>query len=524
MSTKWTAVLCLLGASTLVAVNASALEPGQAAGPVRFENLDGVQRTMSAENYASRKATVVVFLSGRSEAVLGQMEAMNTLYARIRLDGVLFVGVCSDPNQSGDELRTFLQHTGGIIPLYRDPRGDAAKQFGATVTPEYFMLDANGALVYHGGLGQPGEGLELAIQQHLSGTPVTARAPLAGDPIGAAAPRTPVPDKYGTIYFASQLIFEKIPGAAVHHCSTVAEAPNGDILCLWYGGSYESSEDQALYLARQRRGEVAWEEPQRLLFDPNLPPGNAVLFQGPDRRLWIIWGRMESERPIRRGSGWGECRLMYRTSDDNGVTWSADAEVPDGFGSLPRNLPLTLADGRFAIPMSGEGRQAHGGSYLLFLDPAGPTWARSGYVRGGSQPTVIQRDSGELLMLMRSSPRIRQSLSPDGGVTWSDSEATELKNPGSGICMTRLKSGRILLAFSDTDGDDRTPFNLIQSDDGGATWTNLRTLEADWGEFSYPSILQASDGRIHLTYTYRRFSIKHTVFNENWLTTSERPN
>ncbi len=391
MRTKWTAVLCLLGASTLVAVNASALEPGQAAGPVRFENLDGVQRTMSAENYASRKATVVVFLSGRSEAVLLQMEAMNTLYARIRLDGVLFVGVCSDPNQSGDELRTFLQHTGGIIPLYRDPRGDAAKQFGATVTPEYFMLDANGALVYHGGLGQPGEGLELAIQQHLSGTPVTARAPLAGDPIGAAAPRTPVPDKYGTIYFASHLIFEKIPGAAVHHCSTVAEAPNGDILCLWYGGSYESSEDQALYLARQRRGEAAWEEPQRLLFDPNLPPGNAVLFQGPDRKLWIIWGRMESERPIRRGSGWGECRLMYRTSDDNGVTWSADAEVPDGFGSLPRNLPLTLADGRFAIPMSGEGRQAHGGSYLLFLDPAGPTWARSGYVRGGSQPTVPAR-------------------------------------------------------------------------------------------------------------------------------------
>ena len=377
MSTKWTAVLCLLGASTLVAVNASALEPGQAAGPVRFENLDGVQRTMSAENYASRKATVVVFLSGRSEAVLGQMEAMNTLYARIRLDGVLFVGVCSDPNQSGDELRTFLQHTGGIIPLYRDPRGDAAKQFGATVTPEYFLLDANGALVYHGGLGQPGEGLELAIQQHLSGTPVTARAPRAGDPIGAAAPRTPVPDKYGTIYFTSQLIFEKIRGG---------RAPLFD-------GGRGAEQRHPLPVVRRRlrvfggpgvvsgpaapgRGRV--EEPQRLLFDPNLPPGNAVLFQGPDRKLWIIWGRMESERPIRRGSGWGECRLMYRTSDDNGVTWSADAEVPDGFGSLPRNLPLTLADGRFAIPMSGEGRQAHGGSYLLFLDPPGPRGRAAG--------------------------------------------------------------------------------------------------------------------------------------------------
>ncbi len=524
MWTKWVAMFCLLTALALGAAAAPALEPGQAAGPIRFENLDGVQRTLTTENYASRKATVVVFLSGRSAAVLDQMEAMNALYDRVRLNGILFVGICPDPNQSGDELRTFLQHTGGIIPLYRDPQREAANQFGATVTPEYFMLGGQGELVYHGGLGQPGAGLELAIQQHLSGEAVTAQAPLAGEPIGVEAPQRSVPDPYGTIHFASQLIFEKIPGAAVHHCSTVAEAPNGDILCLWYGGSYESSEDQALYLARQQRGAVAWEAPQRLLFDPSLPPGNAVLFQGPDRELWIIWGRMESERPLRRGSGWGECRLMYRTSDDNGATWSGDSEIPDGFGSLPRNLPLTLADGRFAIPVSGEGRQAHGGSYLLFLDPTGPVWTRSGFARGGSQPTVIQRDSGELLMLMRSRSRTQQSISSDGGATWQPSEATDLKNPGSGICMTRLKSGRIVLAFNDTDGSDRTPFNLIQSDDGGLTWTNQRTLEADWGEFSYPSILQASDGRIHLTYTYRRFSIKHTVFNENWLTTYERPN
>lgn len=524
MHTKIGLGLCLLWSSTLAGMPAAALKIGQAAGPVSFENLDGIHRVMTSENYASRKATVIVFLSGRSDAVLGQIDAMNELYARIRLNGVLFVGVCSDPNQTGDELRTFLQNTGCIIPVYRDPERTVAKQFGATVAPEYFMLDHTGTLVYHGALGAPAAGLDLAIQEILGGKEVTAHAAIAGDPIDAAAPPREVPNKYGTIYFASQLIFEKIPGAAVHHCSTVAEAPNGDILCLWYGGSYESSEDQALYLARQRNGHIAWDEPERLLFDPNLPPGNAVIFQGPDQRLWIIWGRMKSERPLRRGSGWGECRLMYRISDDNGLTWSDDNEIPGGFGSLPRNLPLTLSDGRFAIPMSGEGPQGHGGSYLLFLDAAGPAWTRSASVRGGSQPTVIQRSTGELVMLMRSSPRIRQSISADLGATWSPSQATELKNPGSGICMTKLRSGRILLAFNDTDGDDRTPFNLNQSTDGGNTWHDLRTLEADWGEFSYPSIMQASDGRIHLTYTYRRYAIKHTVFNENWLTNLDRPN
>ena len=521
---KCVAGVVLLGSVMLLGVGAWALELGAADGPVRFESFNGVQRTMTKENYASRRATVVVFLSARSDAVLEQVEAMNALYKSIRLKGILFVGVCSDPNQSGEELRGFLQNVGCIIPIYRDPGRQVAAQFGAKVTPEFFMLDNEGVLIYHGGLGQPDEGLDLAIQEVLRRKDISAQAAVKGEPIDAFLPAKEAPNRYPTPYFASQLIFEKIPGAAVHHCSTVAEAPNGDILCLWYGGSYESAEDQALYLARRRKGQAAWDDPQRLIFDPVLPPGNAVLFRGPDQRLWIIWGRMESERPMRRGSGWGECRLMYRTSNDNGVTWSDDAEIPDGFGSLPRNLPLTLSDGRFAIPMSGEGVQGHGGSYLLFLDPAGPTWTRSGYVRPGSQPTVIQRDNGELLMLMRNSPRTRQSISMDLGASWSESQDTGLKNPGSGICMTKLESGRILLAFNDTEGDERTPFNLIQSTDDGKSWQDLRTLEADWGEFSYPSILQASDGLIHLTYTYRRFSIKHTVFNEAWLTSLERPN
>ena len=54
--------------------------------------------------------------------------------------------------------------------------------------------------------------------------------------------------------FSSELIFDKIPRAPDHHCSTLAEAPNGDLLCVWYGGSYEVADDEVLYLARRRKG------------------------------------------------------------------------------------------------------------------------------------------------------------------------------------------------------------------------------------------------------------------------------
>jgi predicted neuraminidase/peroxiredoxin len=499
-----------------------ALELGQSPGASKLETLDGLPRTL--DNYADRKGSVIVFLSARSSVVSEQITAMNTLAEEVRFKGVLFIGVCSDPDQGGEELREFLQRKGAIIPVYRDPSRQVAKQFGAAVTPEYFLLDKDGKLLYHGALGTKEKGLAVALANLIEGKSVKVEpVALDGDPIDAKRAKLDISDPYGTMYFRSEMIFEKIPGVAVVHCSTVAEAPNGDILCLWYGGSYESAEDQSLFLARQKKGESSWSVVERIIGPSDMPPGNAVLFQNPQKRMQILWGRMESKRPIRRGSGWGECRLMQRFSDDNGATWSADTEIPDSMGSLPRNLPLTLKDGTFALPVSGESA-GNRGSYLMLLQPDGVTWTRSGVATGGSQPTVIQRDNGDLLSLMRRQPRIMESVSTDGGKTWSNSKPTDLKNPGSGICMTRLKSGRIVLAFNDTDQDDRTPFNVIQSYDGGETWMDIRILEADWGEFSYPSIMQSSEGRIHLTYTYRRFTIKHSVFDEGWLTRLERPN
>ena len=49
-------------------------------------------------------------------------------------------------------------------------------------------------------------------------------------------------------------------------------------------------------------------------------------------------------------------------------------------------------------------------------------------------------------------------------------------------------------------------------------------LESNPGEYSYPCIIQTKDGKIHMTYTYRRYTIKHVEMNENWLIHTDRPN
>jgi len=47
----------------------------------------------------------------------------------------------------------------------------------------------------------------------------------------------------------------------------------------------------------------------------------------------------------------------------------------------------------------------------------------------------------------------------------------------------------------------------------GRDWTPSEVLETDWGEYSYPAVFQASDGIIHITYTWKRRRIKHVALN-----------
>lgn len=504
---------CLILLCGLIRIS-PALEIGERVGPVELITLDG--RALTMTNYAERRGTVVVFLSARSDMQAPEIKNLAELGLRLRSRGILFVGIFPKAEETAEEVRHFAQSAGFLSPTYRDPERKAAGQFGATVTPETFLLDRSSALVYHGVIGETnGPGLSAALSAFLNEEPVkVGEVPPTGTPIGQSLPRRTLEDPFGSVAFSSELIFEKIPEAPAHHCSTIAEAANGDLLVVWYGGSYESADDQTLFLSRRKKGARDWGKPEVLIRDSARPPGNAVVFRAGTNRLCIVWARMEASRPLRRGGGWGETRLWYRTSEDHGVTWSKDEPFLGSVREGLRNAPITLISGELLFPL--------GQSFARTKD-YGRTWEQLGAVTGGGQPTVIERSDGSLLTLLRKGPRITQTESRDGGRTWSRATETPLKNPNAGIAMTRLRNGHLVLIFNDSE-KDRTPLSMTRSLDEGQTWERPLALESNPGEYSYPCVIQTSDDRIHITYTFRRYAIKHVELDENWLVHLERPN
>ena len=145
----------------------------------------------------------------------------------------------------------------------------------------------------------------------------------------------------------------------------------------------------------------------------------------------------------------------------------------------------------------------------------GPTPPRAGVI----QPAVWEYAPGRLKMLLRATRAVGcvcQSLSDDYGRTWPPPEPTSLPNPNSAIDAVCLSGGRIALVYNPSQAN-RSPLVVALSEDNGVTWPHQRLLENGPGEFSYPSIIQAQDGLIHVVYTHRRTTIQHVVVDTEWI-------
>jgi predicted neuraminidase len=91
---------------------------------------------------------------------------------------------------------------------------------------------------------------------------------------------------------------------------------------------------------------------------------------------------------------------------------------------------------------------------------------------------------------------------------------TDLPNPNSGTDAVTLADGRQLLVYNhNPENKGRSPLNVAISKDG-RQWDAALVLENEPDvQFSYPAVIQSSDGLVHITYTWKRLKIKHVVLD-----------
>lgn len=319
-------------------------------------------------------------------------------------------------------------------------------------------------------------------------------------------------------WLKSEFIYERGPYPQIH-ATTIVETPTG-LVSAWFGGTREKHPDVCIWSSRLVDGKWSASVETANGVQPDgtrYPTWNPVLFQPRSGPLMLFYKVGPSPE-----QWWGE----LKTSTDGGKTWGVARKLPEGFLGPIKNKPVQLANGDILCPTSTETHENPSRWSVHFerSSDLGKTWQKIGPVNDGVkiqaiQPSILFLGGDKLLALGRSrQDRVFEVRSDDGGKTWGPMTLGTLPNNNSGTDAVTLKDGRHLIVYNHVGGTPgkwggkRTPLNLAVSSDAKG-WQAALVLESDPGEYSYPAIIQTSDGLVHITYTWHRKSVKHVIIN-----------
>ena len=380
----------------------------------------------------------------------------------------------------------------------------------------------------------------------------------------ASQPQQLSPD--GRFRFDAQFV-SSAPGQAVHAASIV-ELRDGRLRAVWFSGSREGAGDVTIQTAVMDAGSLRW-GPESTLFDRTKIQrglwryvkklGNPVIARAPDGSLglWLVNVSL---------GGWAGSAITWARSVDEGVSWSEPRRLVTSpflnISTLVKGAPVALVDGQIALPVYHEFVTKF--AEVLRIDAQGKVVdkIRIPGSQTSLQPVLLVAGPDQAQVYMRSGQgaTVMTSATQDAGKNWSATHATSWPNPDSALAGLVTPTGMQWLALNPTPAGRRI-LAVLQakkgdSFDGASPWivespatpdvapsigeyerllgNELKARGASQEqarayvssasrqlcaqgrcsqEFSYPYLLQTSDGYIHLVYTWHRTRIKHVRFD-----------
>lgn len=325
------------------------------------------------------------------------------------------------------------------------------------------------------------------------------------------------------------------------HSATIAESTNGDLVSAFFGGTREGASDVCIYVCRKEKGSDKWTDPAMAadgVLSPTLRKAcyNPVLYQKTNGPLYLFY---------KIGNKVSDWTGYLKMSDDGGRTWSKAYQLPEGYLGPVKNKIVDV-DGKSIAPSSTEGngwkvhfeiaeddgRKTHivgpiaASEAVLTQNQEKTASTTDNDIEAGEnsaattvqaiQPSILKHKDGRLQILCRTrNGKIATAWSSDKGETWTPLTLTGLPNNNSGTDAVTLQDGRQVLIYNAVATQPgqkkgpRTPLNIAVSNDG-INWKMVLTLEdSPISQYSYPSIIQGKDGKIHAVYTWRRLRIKY---------------
>src|SRR5215210_5497532 len=156
---------------------AAAVAIGATVADFTLPDADGKEHSLAS--LKGSKGTVLIFIATKCPVSNAYNERMQKLAEEYKAKGVNVVGINANSTEPAAEVKSHAAEKGLTFAILKDPNNKIADRFGAQSTPEAYLLDASGKLVYHGAIDNSRNGdsvtssyLRDAVEATLAGKPV----------------------------------------------------------------------------------------------------------------------------------------------------------------------------------------------------------------------------------------------------------------------------------------------------------------------------------------------------------------
>ena len=350
-------------------------------------------------------------------------------------------------------------------------------------------------------------------------TPINGISAEPDDQSDPALVAPPINTNPGPEYADDTRMFQGIPG--------LERSKAGRLWALWYSGGITEGELNYVILVTSGDDGKTWSGP-KLVIDPPGPVRayDPALWRDPSGKLWLFWAQSYRWWDGRSGV-WA---ITTDEADKENPTWSKPRRICNG---IMMNKPTVLSNGDWLLPVAVWKQPAkeaieyrfdlpeeRGGNIIISRDQ-GKTFELLGQTdvpeRTFDEHMIVERKDGSLWTLVRTRYGIGESISTDGGKTWSAGKASTIPHINARFFIRRLNSGNLLLVrHNPADRKTRRDLTAYISKDDGKTWEGGLLLDERPG-VSYPDGVQSQDGTIYIIYDYSRTGDKNilmTTFTE----------
>ena len=140
--------LAALGTTLSVRAQDSKIAIGAKVDSFTLPNASG--GNVQVGDWKNSKANVLMFIATRCPISKAYDKRMAALAKTYEARGVKFYGINSNKQEDSAEIVGHAKEQGFSFPVLKDAGNKIADRFGAQVTPEVFVIGANGNLLYHG--------------------------------------------------------------------------------------------------------------------------------------------------------------------------------------------------------------------------------------------------------------------------------------------------------------------------------------------------------------------------------------